>query len=94
MSFKHFPPEQRRLVAQIGAHSRWSTVVDRTAAMSPANDAREARWAQRVDPDGVMDPETLRKAIASARKAHYRRLALKSAAARRARKVAREVAAS
>lgn len=73
---------ERRLSAQIAAHTRWSREdpVEGTAA---ARKAFLDRFEDEVDPDGVL-PEAERKRRAeSARKAYFKRLALKSARARR-----------
>jgi hypothetical protein len=67
---------------QIAVHESWARTVDRSARTQPARDALRAKFEAEVDPAGVMDPATKAKAVESAIKAHYRRLALKSAAAR------------
>lgn len=75
-------PTERTLRARLAAH-----------AMHARNDSREttkaaraafaARFEQEVDPDGILpEAERLRRAD-HARKAHYTRMALKSAQARR-----------
>ena len=75
------------LRAQIAAHTRWSREPDRTAATQPARDAFRAKFVKMVDPDGtISDPVELEKRVASARRAHYRGLARKSAIARRRNK--------
>ena len=66
------------MLGRIGAHSKWSQCEDRTAATAPARAALE----QKFHDDAGGDP----KRAASLRKAYYTRLAMKSAAARRARK--------
>lgn len=71
---------------QIAALESWAHTVDRTARTRAARAGLEARFEREVDPDGVMDPETRRKAVQAKRSAYYRRLAQKSAAARAARK--------
>lgn len=69
---------------QIAAHESWAKTVNRTARTQPARDALRAKFAAEVDPDGLMDPDTKAKAVDNAISAHYRRLAQKSAEARKA----------
>jgi hypothetical protein len=70
------------LEAQIAAHQSWAKTPDRSARTAPARRAMLARFEKLVDPDGVM-PEAARLEMAeSARKAHYRKMALKSARVR------------
>lgn len=68
---------------QIAVHESWARTTDRAARSRPGYDGLLAKFEREVDPDGVMDPETLAKAVESKRKAHYKRLGLASAAARR-----------
>jgi hypothetical protein len=44
------------------------------------------RFEKEVDPDGILAPAERAKRAANARSAYYKRLALKSARARRARR--------
>ena len=73
-----------------GVTESWAHTVDRTARTQAARDARQKRYEQQVDPDGVMDPVTRRKAAKNAEMAHMLRMAEKSVKARKARKEARE----
>ena len=70
---------------QIAANESWAHTVDRSARTQAARDAFRAKFEDQVDPDRVMDPQTRAKAVDSAIKAHYQRLALKSVEARRRR---------
>lgn len=71
------------LEAQIAAHESWARTADRSARTHAARMALEAKFAKLVDPD-LRLPEPVRaQMVESARKAHYRRLALKSAQSRR-----------
>jgi len=70
------------------SHLRWSKVEDRTAATKPGRDGLLRRFELQVDPDGTLDPAERAKRAENARRAFYADLALKSAAARRARKEA------
>lgn len=75
----------RSLVASIASHSRWAKETDRTAATRPALEGMRAKFEREVDPEGVLDPVERATRAESARKAHFKRLALKSAQARRAK---------
>lgn len=81
-------PAERSLAARIAIHSRWAN-SDRTAGTAKARAAGPgsiAYWEAKVDPTGQLAAaERLRRAE-SAKRAHYARLALASAAARRARR--------
>jgi hypothetical protein len=77
------PPSQRRLRAQIAANIGWSETPDRTARTAPGRQAAEERFFQLVDPDGTLDPAERARRAANARRAHFQRMAFKSAEARR-----------
>lgn len=66
------------LLGRLAAHQSWANTVDRTARTAPARAALEQKWLDQADGDPVR--------AAHIKKAHYARLALKSAQARRARK--------
>jgi hypothetical protein len=65
----------RSLIGAIGAHVSWAHTPDRTARTAPARAALDAKFLAAADGDPVR-AEHLRKA-------HFKRLALKSAQARR-----------
>lgn len=83
------------LISSIGNDVKWAAVEDRTAATQPARDAFKDRFLDEardrftsvIDPDGQLPADELEKELAyraeKLRKAHYKRLALKSAEARR-----------
>lgn len=80
--------EQRKLRAQLGAHTSWANTLDRTkrtAAGSRAAEARFEKQAREMHPDAT--DEQIAQVAESLRKAHFKRMGLKSAAAR-ARKAA------
>jgi hypothetical protein len=77
---------ERRLRGQLASYESWANTKDRTARTAPGRAANIARFEQLVDPDGVMTPEARAQAAEAARRAHYKRMALKSAKARRARR--------
>jgi hypothetical protein len=76
-------PSTRLLIAQIAAHEKWAATDDRTAATAAARAAFTDRFEREVDPDGQLDPAERARSAESKRRAHFRRLALKSAQSRR-----------
>jgi hypothetical protein len=80
-------PERAALLGRIGA----LTLHARHDARETTSKAREAflgTFEQQVDPDGTLPPEERTRRAAYARKAHFARLALKSAEARQAKHAA------
>lgn len=93
--FARLSESDRRTTAQEGAHTRWmkaATEKDRRAAVAPALEGQRKRWARIADPHGRLSGEDLERAIESARQAHFARMRLASARARRARKEGRTAA--
>lgn len=80
------PDTDRALRASIAAHTSWAKTADPTARTAPARRAFLDKFEREVDPDGTLDPADRARRAESLRKAHFARLALKSAAARRAKK--------
>lgn len=78
-------PQQRTIRAQIAAHTRWAHTDDRTADTAPARQAFLDRFEREVDPDGILDPAERARRAENAKKAHFKRMALASARARRKR---------
>jgi hypothetical protein len=76
---------ERRIVAQIAAHESWARTGNRSARTLPARMALKEKFAREADPDNKLAPAERAKAAESLRKAHYARMALKSAQARRRR---------
>jgi len=70
-------PSQRRLRAQVAAHTRWAHCEDRRAATAKASQAFLDRFERQVDPDGTLPPAERAKRALNARKAHMSALALK-----------------
>jgi hypothetical protein len=64
-----------RLRSKIGAHESWARTENRSARTLPARIAADARFLKLADGDP--------KRAESLRRAHYARMALKSAQARR-----------
>lgn len=81
--------KRHQVAGRIGAHSRWSKEADRSGATQAARDGLYRRFEDEVDPDRVLLPEERAKRVESARRAYYTRIALKSAASRRAKSQAR-----
>ncbi len=74
-------PAQRSLRARLAAHTRWAH-NDPVEGTAKARAAFLDRFVDEVDPERILpEPERLRRA-ASARKAYFTRLALRSAQAR------------
>ncbi|WP_089957678.1 hypothetical protein [Lentzea xinjiangensis] len=78
-------PAQRSLRARVAAHTSWANTSDRGARTSKARQAAMDRFEKLVDPDGVLPLEERQQRAASARTAHYLKMAAASAAARRAK---------
>jgi hypothetical protein len=79
-------PTECALRASIAAHESWARTENRTARTANARQAALDRFERLVDPDGRLLPEERAKRAAHARKAHFKRMALRSAQVRRARK--------
>lgn len=77
-------PAERRLHAQIAVETSWASTPDRAARTSNARRAFDQKFLDEAGGDPVR-AEHLRRA-------HFKRLALKSAVARRRAKEATEVA--
>lgn len=69
------PSTERQLAARLAAHESWAATTDRTARTAKARAALEAKFLEQADGDPVR--------AGHLRKAHFARLALKSAQARR-----------
>lgn len=88
-------PQERSLICRLAAQTLHSQ-VDSTAHTEPARKAFDQTFYDQVDPDRTLPEAERERRAASARKAHFTRLALKSAQARRKAKSsnAREAAAA
>ena len=78
-------PSERTLRSQIAAHESWAKTTDRAARTANARKAMLDKFEQMVDPEGELPPAERARRAEHARKAHFKRLALKSAQARRRR---------
>ena len=77
---------ERRLLASIAAHESWAATEDRAARTAPARRALDAKFLEQAGGD-PQRAEHLRRA-------HFKRLALKSAQSRRRAREATEAAAA
>lgn len=68
---------ERRTRSQIAAHTSWANTEDRSSRTAPARRALDARFLEQADGDPIR--------AESLKKAHFLRLALKSAQTRRRR---------
>jgi hypothetical protein len=80
-------PTERALRARLAAHAKHAK-HDPRAAMDKARAAFLASFEQQADPDGVLSPAERDRRAQQLRSAHFARLALASAKARRARRSA------
>lgn len=78
-------PAQRKLRAQIAANTRWSR-EDPAPAAARGQAGLQARFEREVDPDQTLAPEERARRASAACKAHFQRLALRSARVRGSRK--------
>ena len=69
----------------MAAHTKWAGVSDPKEHTAPARQAFMDSFMVRVDPDGVLPEEERLRRAAHLRKAHFARLALLSAQARKRR---------
>lgn len=76
-------PSERSLRAKAAIHARWANVSDPKAETEPARQAFLEKFERQIDPDGVLDPQERARRAEHARKAHFYRMALASARARR-----------
>jgi hypothetical protein len=81
-------PTERSLRGQIAAHDSWARTSDRSARTANARKAMLDKFEKQVDPDGTLPAAERAKRAEHARKAHFKRLALKSARARSSRRAA------
>lgn len=76
-------PELRRLRSQIAANESWARTPDRAARTANARKAMLDKFEHEVDPDGALPPAERARRAEYLRRAHFQRLALKSAQVRR-----------
>jgi len=76
-------PEQRSMRARIAAHVQHAQGRTNTG---PALKAFNDRWEREVDPEGALAPAERARRAEHAKRAHFQRLALKSAQVRARKK--------
>lgn len=76
-------PAERSLAARVMAHASWASTPDPSARTAPARAALDAKFLREADPEGTLPPAERERRAQHLRKAHFTRLALKSAQARR-----------
>lgn len=76
-------PAERSLRARLGAHESWAKTRDRSARTAPARRGLQARFEREVDPEGVLSPEKRAELARHKYVAHFQRLSLAAATARR-----------
>jgi hypothetical protein len=75
---------ERTQASRLGAHMSWANTLDRSARTAPARAALDRKFLDAADGDPIR--------AAHLRKAHFARLALKSAQSRRKAREATETA--
>jgi hypothetical protein len=83
---------ERRLRAQVAAHESWARTEDPSARTAPGRRAFLDRFEREADPEGVLPPAERARRAEHLRKAHFARMAMKSAQARRAKRGGGEAA--
>lgn len=82
-------PAERKLAASIAAHESWANTTDRSARTAKARAALMSKFEHQADPEGKLLPAERALRAEHLRKAHFHRLALASAKARRTAKTAK-----
>lgn len=77
-------PSERSQRASIAAHAKWAH-TDAREGTAKARQVFLDRFEREVDPEGILSPSERARRAEHAKSAHFKRLALKSARARRAR---------
>jgi hypothetical protein len=78
-------PNERRLQGQIAALTSWAQTENRSARTLPGRQKFYESFERKADPHNKMTPADRAKAAQNLRTLHYKRMALKSARARRRR---------
>lgn len=79
-------PTERTLRARLAAHASHAATADPAVRAAKGAAGLLAKFALKVDPDGLLDPDERLRRAEHLRRAHMARLAFLSAKARRARK--------
>ncbi len=83
------PAPERKLRASIAAHESWARTEDPVERLAPARRAFADSFLDKVDPDHKLAPAERARRAEHARKAHYQRMALRSAQIRRRKREAK-----
>jgi len=83
-------PTERSMNASAAANVRWAFTSDRNAATASARKAFNDSFEKQVDPAGELSPDERALRAAMLRRAHMKRLALRSVKSRRAAAGARQ----
>jgi hypothetical protein len=83
-------PAERSMNASAAANTRWAFTKDRSAATATARKAFNDSLEKQVDPAGELSPDERARRAAMLRRAHMKRLAMRSAKSRRAAAGARQ----
>jgi hypothetical protein len=85
-------PTQRRMAAQLAANIKWGTVADRTAATAAMRRGFEERFVRMAreaalaeNPKAVLSSRDIALRAEAFRRAHFLKMAMKSAQARGAK---------
>lgn len=76
---------ERRAHARVAAFTRWAFEPDRSAATAPARRGLDEKFLRDADPDGVLSEHDRAVRAEALRRAHFLRMALRSAQSRRRR---------
>lgn len=76
---------ERQLRARMAVHASWAKTDDRAARTRKAREAFELKFERQVDPNNELDPRERAIRAEHAKKAHFLRMAYKSAQARKAK---------
>jgi hypothetical protein len=79
--FGLLPPDERKRMARLGAHTKWSR-YDRRAGTEAARAALRAKFEREVDPHNELDPVERAQRAESARRAFYLSMAMASVKSR------------
>ena len=85
---------ERSMRAALASNISWANTEDRAARTEHGRQAHWEKYERQVDPENKLTPAERHKRAENAYKAHFQRMALKSAKARRLAKEARRSGAA
>jgi hypothetical protein len=80
---------ERSLQASVAVHTSWANTEDPTARTEPGRRTFMDSFERQIDPDGTMHAAERARRAGHLRSAHFARMALRSAQARRAKRNAK-----